>query len=92
MCPGRVGAGQVEGGQFWAEFVGRSAGTLFKRTSYYEAVNRTARAYPSSMGAMEKDERRRTKLGEDLHELLQGVCRGVSGGVTMGRPLSAMCG
>lgn len=52
------------------------AGTQYKRTSHYEAIHRVGRGYPSSAGPVEPPERQLTELGENLHEILQAVCRG----------------
>jgi hypothetical protein len=52
------------------------AGTLFMRTSYYEALGRLASAYPSSSGRFRQDEIVKVTLGEHRHMILQALCRG----------------
>ncbi len=52
------------------------AGTLYYRTSYYEALTRLAKGRPASEGAITKAERERTQQGEHRHLVLQALCRG----------------
>jgi hypothetical protein len=52
------------------------AGTLFMRTSYYEALGRLASGYPSSRGRYDKEQTKRVTVGEHRHMILQALCRG----------------
>jgi hypothetical protein len=52
------------------------AGTLFMRTSHYEALGRLASAYPSSRGRFNTEEITKVTLGEHRHMILQALCRG----------------
>jgi hypothetical protein len=54
------------------------AGTLFMRTSYYEALGRLASAYPSSRGRFDPKEITKVTLGEHRHMILQALCRGAA--------------
>jgi hypothetical protein len=52
------------------------AGTLFYRTSYYEALGRTAAAHPSVQGAFKAEDAQAVITGENCHLVLQALCRG----------------
>lgn len=52
------------------------AGTLFYRTSYYEALGRLASGLPSARGAFAEDDTHEIELGEHHHLILQALCRG----------------
>ena len=52
------------------------AGTLFYRTSYYEALGRLAAGQPSSQGPFSADDRDAVLMGENCHLILQALCRG----------------
>jgi hypothetical protein len=52
------------------------AGTLFMRTSYYEALGRLASGHPSSRGRYDNEQTRQVTLGEHRHVILQALCRG----------------
>lgn len=52
------------------------AGTLFYRTSHYEAIGRAAAGQPSSEGAFPADQFEQVRRGEHRHMILQAVCRG----------------
>lgn len=52
------------------------AGTLFYRTSYYEALGRMAAGRPSSTGPFARSETERVMTGENCHLILQALCRG----------------
>ncbi|HUT51189.1 MAG TPA: hypothetical protein VM325_17810 [Alphaproteobacteria bacterium] len=52
------------------------AGTLYYRTSYYEALTRLAKGRKASDGIITKAERERTQMGEHRHLVLQALCRG----------------
>ena len=54
------------------------AGTLFMRTSYYEALGRLASAYPSCRGRFDPKEITKVTLGEHRHMILQALCRGAA--------------
>jgi hypothetical protein len=54
------------------------AGTLFMRTSHYEALGRLASAYPSSRGRFDPNEITMVTLGEHRHMILQALCRGAA--------------
>ncbi|KAA5602833.1 hypothetical protein [Blastochloris sulfoviridis] len=52
------------------------AGTLFYRTSHYEAVGRMASGRPSSTGPFPSSEMKTVMAGENSHLILQALCRG----------------
>lgn len=52
------------------------AGTLFYRTSYYEALGRLGAGQPSSDGAFAEVDHRDVEVGEHSHLILQALCRG----------------
>jgi hypothetical protein len=52
------------------------AGTLFYRTSYYEALGRMAAGQPSQTGPFSADNRKAVLVGENCHLILQALCRG----------------
>lgn len=52
------------------------AGTLFMRSSYYEALGRLASGHPSSRGRYHEDRTKQVTLGEHRHMILQALCRG----------------
>ncbi len=52
------------------------AGTLFYRTSQYEALGRLSGAMRAEDGVYGKDARKRLELGEHAHLVLQALCRG----------------
>jgi hypothetical protein len=52
------------------------AGTLFYRTSYYEALGRVAAAQPSADGAFPPEDADAVMMGENCHLILQALCRG----------------
>lgn len=52
------------------------AGTLFYRTSYYEALGRTAAAHPSAQGSFSAEDVEAVMMGENCHLILQALCRG----------------
>lgn len=53
------------------------AGTLFYDNSQYEAQTRLCGNYQPGEKAPTQDERRKMKLGEDKHNILQATCRGI---------------
>jgi hypothetical protein len=52
------------------------AGTLFLRSSYYEALGRLASGHPSSNGRFDEEKVREVTAGEHRHLILQALCRG----------------
>jgi hypothetical protein len=52
------------------------AGTLFYRTSFYEALGRMASGRPSSAGPFAHSDTKRVMAGENCHLVLQALCRG----------------
>ncbi|MEH2481918.1 hypothetical protein V1282_005275 [Nitrobacteraceae bacterium AZCC 2146] len=52
------------------------AGTLFYRTSYYEALGRLAAGQPSSSGPFSSKDTEAVRIGENCHLILQALCRG----------------
>jgi hypothetical protein len=52
------------------------AGTLFYRTSYYEALGRMAAGQPSKDGPFSIGDRNAVLMGENCHLILQALCRG----------------
>ena len=52
------------------------AGTLFLRTSHYEALGRLASGHPSSSGRFDDEKVRQVTAGEHRHLILQALCRG----------------
>lgn len=52
------------------------AGTLFLRTSHYEALGRLAAGHPSSRGRFDDDKVREVTAGEHRHLIFQALCRG----------------
>jgi hypothetical protein len=52
------------------------AGTLFYRTSYYEALGRLAARQPSSDGPFSSKDTEAVRIGENCHLILQALCRG----------------
>lgn len=52
------------------------AGTLFYRTSFYEALGRMASGRPSSTGPFARSDTERVMVGENCHLILQALCRG----------------
>jgi hypothetical protein len=53
------------------------AGTLFLRSSDYEALGRLASGHPSSSGRFDDEKVREVTAGEHRHLILQALCRGV---------------
>jgi hypothetical protein len=52
------------------------AGTLFYRTSHYEATKRLAADRPAAAGTVSNAEIKDTEIGEHKHAILQALCRG----------------
>lgn len=52
------------------------AGTLFYRTSHYEALGRLSAARRADDGVFTQKDRRQIELGEHAHLVLQALCRG----------------
>jgi hypothetical protein len=52
------------------------AGTLFYRTSHYEATKRLAADRPATKGEVSITEIKDTEIGEHKHAILQALCRG----------------